>query len=74
MARYRVLDTCCLQPALKLLVGCLCVYICQMVRCRGGDFVLQLMCHLQVLYARLGTKTKLENLESSLRRVDKLSW
>lgn len=29
---------------------------------------------VQVLYARLGTKTKLEHLEGSLQRVEKLSW
>ena len=29
---------------------------------------------LQVLYARLGTKTKLDNLEGSLKRVEKLDW
>ena len=51
------------------------VMLCMHLLGRGDQYYLTWQLRgLQVLYARLGTQTKLENLGSSMNRIEKLNW
>jgi len=55
----------------------LCTTSAMCARCHSGGLTRPILCQngeCSVLYARLGTQTKLENLALSMNRIEKLNW